>query len=148
VGSFAAHDTLFLKSITSIFGGAVASTELIEPYGGKLVDLIVPAEAAEETRTYAGRLPSIQISERAACDLELLATGAFSPLDRFVGQADYASILAEMRLAGGQLFPIPVQLPADPRPGAARRERHRPAQRQQRNPGGDDDRGDLRVGPS
>ncbi len=94
----------------------MTSSELIPPFGGKLIDLIVPAEAAEETRLYAGRLPSLQISERSACDLELLATGAFSPLDRFVGQADYASIVAEMRLANGLLFPIPVQLPVDPDP--------------------------------
>src|SRR5262249_46274635 len=46
----------------------------------------------------------------------LLATGAFSPLDRFVGQADYTRILNEMRLASGHLFPIPVTLPADPDP--------------------------------
>ena len=94
----------------------MSCTELIPPFGGKLVDLLVPAAAAEETRLYAGRLPSIQISERAACDLELLATGGFSPLDRFVGQADYERIVAEMRLANGLLFPIPVTLPIDPDP--------------------------------
>ncbi|HEX6284811.1 MAG TPA: hypothetical protein VFZ71_08050, partial [Pyrinomonadaceae bacterium] len=54
---------------------------------------------------------SIHLSDRSICDLELLATGAFSPLDRFMGAADYARVLAEMRLANGQLFPIPVTLP-------------------------------------
>jgi len=92
------------------------TTKIIPPLGGQLVDLLVPAEAVEETRAYAGRLPSIQISERAACDLELLASGAFSPLDRFVGAADYARILAEMRQANGTLFPIPVTLPVEPGP--------------------------------
>src|SRR5947199_8122259 len=99
MGGYAAHDWNRGKII--YLGGIVASTELITPFGGKLIDLLVPAEAAEETRLYAGRLPSIQISERSACDLELLATGAFSPLDRFVGQADYERILGEMRLANG-----------------------------------------------
>jgi sulfate adenylyltransferase len=51
-------------------------TTLISPYGGKLVDLVVPAEEYAEFKAYAGSLPSIQISERAVCDLELLACGA------------------------------------------------------------------------
>jgi sulfate adenylyltransferase len=59
------------------------------------------------------RLPSIQISSRSKCDLELLATGAFSPLDRFMGKADYERVLTEMRLKDGLLFPIPVTLPID-----------------------------------
>ncbi len=41
----------------------------------------------------------------------MLATGAFSPLDRFMGAADYRRVVAEMRLANGALFPIPVTLP-------------------------------------
>jgi len=86
---------------------------LIAPYGGKLVDLLAPAEALVEIKTYASRLPSIQVSERVACDLELLATGAFSPLDRFMGQADHQRVLDEMRLADGHLFPIPVTLPVE-----------------------------------
>jgi sulfate adenylyltransferase len=61
----------------------------------------------------ANRLPSIQISARSLCDLELLATGAFSPLDRFMGQADYERVLHEMRLTSGLLFPLPVTLPVN-----------------------------------
>ncbi|MEO6392383.1 MAG: bifunctional sulfate adenylyltransferase/adenylylsulfate kinase, partial [Pyrinomonadaceae bacterium] len=41
----------------------------------------------------------------------LMATGAFSPLNTFLGQADHESVLERMRLAGGQLFPIPITLP-------------------------------------
>src|SRR5262247_1185183 len=59
----------------------------------------------------AKELPTIRLSERAICDLELLATGAFHPLDRFMGAADHARVVAEMRLASGALFPIPVTLP-------------------------------------
>lgn len=88
--------------------------QLIAPYGGHLVDLMIPAEELAEARAYANTLPSIQISERAACDLELLAVGAFSPLDRFMGQADYQSVLDTMRLADGTLFPMPITLPVDP----------------------------------
>lgn len=56
---------------------------------GDLVDLIVPAEQLNVLKSYAGRLSSIQISERFLCDLRLLASGAFSPLDRFVGELDH-----------------------------------------------------------
>lgn len=62
----------------------------------------------------ATQLPTLQISARAQCDLELLATGGFSPLDRFMGQADYQRVLREMRLADGTLFPIPITLTVDP----------------------------------
>jgi sulfate adenylyltransferase len=56
-------------------------------------------------------LPSIQISARTQCDLELLANGAFAPLDRFLGQRDYESVVREMRLANGTLWPVPIALP-------------------------------------
>ncbi len=83
------------------------------PYGGILVDLMVPPEEIIETKRYANTLASIQISERAECDLELLATGAFSPLDRFMGEVDYHCVLDEMRLTNGCIFPIPITLPVE-----------------------------------
>ncbi len=89
---------------------------LIPPYGGQLIDLRVPPEEVEELKAYATRLPSIQLSPRATCDLELLAVGAFSPLDRFMGREDYQRVLDEMRLASGHIFPIPVTLPVEPDP--------------------------------
>jgi sulfate adenylyltransferase len=86
---------------------------MIEPYGGCLVDLMVPAEELAELQAYAGTLPYLQLSPRAECDLELLAVGAFSPLDRFMGSDDYECVVNEMRLKGGELFPIPVTLPVE-----------------------------------
>ncbi len=85
--------------------------DLISPYGGSLVDLTTPKEALDDLKAYAGRLPSIQLSQRSVCDLELLATGAFSPLDRFIGQEDHRRVLEDMRLSSGHVFPIPVTLP-------------------------------------
>lgn len=89
---------------------------LIAPYGGTLVDLMVPADASEEVKAHASLLPSIQLSERAVCDLELLATGAFSPLNRFMGQTDYQRVLDEMRLQSGHVFGLPITLPVEPNP--------------------------------
>ena len=86
---------------------------LIPPYGGSLVNLVVDPEEFDELRAYAAGLPSVRISERSLCDLELLACGALSPLDRFVGQEDHQRILDEMRLQSGHLFPIPVTLPVN-----------------------------------
>ena len=88
-------------------------THLIAPYGGKLVNLVAPPEEYEALKAHASTLPSVQISERAICDLELLANGGFSPLDRFMGRADSERVLAEMRLANGMLFPLPSTLPVD-----------------------------------
>jgi sulfate adenylyltransferase len=83
------------------------------PYGGILVDLMIPPEEIIESKRYANTLASIQISERIECDLELLATGAFSPLDQFMGKADYDCVLDEMRLTNGYIFPIPITLPVE-----------------------------------
>jgi sulfate adenylyltransferase len=87
------------------------SSVLISPYGGSLVNLVVTSEEREELIARSNRLPPVQISARALCDLELLATGAFSPLDRFMSKADYERVLTEMRLKDGTLFPLPVTLP-------------------------------------
>jgi sulfate adenylyltransferase len=87
--------------------------QLITPYGGELVDLLVGAEEKTELIRKAGTLHSIQLSLRSLCDLELLACGAFAPLDRFMGKEDYNSVVEEMRLADGTVFPIPVTLPVD-----------------------------------
>ncbi len=92
------------------------TSTLLSPYGGTLVDLLVSADEHDELKSYADRLPSIQISERSVCDLELLAIGAFSPLDRFMGREDHQRVLDEMRLASDHIFPIPVTLPVEPGP--------------------------------
>lgn len=84
---------------------------LISPYGGKLVDLRVQEPERTALIDKAKSLPSLQLSPRTMCDLELLAVGAFSPLDRFMGRADYESVLKNMRLANGTLWPMPIMLP-------------------------------------
>jgi sulfate adenylyltransferase len=87
------------------------AAELITPYGGKLINLLVTGRERSELIERASSLDSLQLSNRSLCDLELLSCGAFSPLDRFLGESDYLSVLDEMRLQDGTLFPIPVTLP-------------------------------------
>ncbi len=59
-------------------------------------------------------LPLWQLSPRQQCDIELLMNGAFAPLDGFLGKADYQQVLSDMRLADGNLWPIPVTLDVTP----------------------------------
>ena len=86
---------------------------LIPPYGGQLIDLMLDEQEAAEQLQRASALPSIQISDRSVCDLELLASGGFSPLRTFLNRQDYERVLAEMRLVDGTLWPIPITLPID-----------------------------------
>jgi sulfate adenylyltransferase len=86
---------------------------LITPYKGNLIDLVVAPEDRIDVFSYATDLTSIQLTGRQLCDLELLATGAFSPLRGFMSEIDHLTVLNQMRLADGTLFPIPVTLGTD-----------------------------------
>ncbi|MCU0304455.1 MAG: bifunctional sulfate adenylyltransferase/adenylylsulfate kinase [Thermoanaerobaculales bacterium] len=86
---------------------------LITPYGGALVALLAGGERAAEIRELSRGWPSIDLERRQQCDLELLLTGALSPLAGFMGGADHASVCATMRLAGGRFWPLPVTLDID-----------------------------------
>ena len=88
-------------------------TELVQPVGGKLVDLMLDADAAEREKTESGKYPSVTLTQRQICDLELLLNGAFSPLTGFMQKYDYDSVVDNMRLADGTLWPIPVVLDVD-----------------------------------
>jgi len=87
--------------------------KIVAPYGGGLVSLLPSEGEMENLKSKAARLPSIQIDGRRLNDLELLAVGGFSPLDRFMGAEDYRRVLGEMRLTSGMLFPLPVTLPVN-----------------------------------
>ncbi|MBI2298060.1 MAG: bifunctional sulfate adenylyltransferase/adenylylsulfate kinase [Armatimonadetes bacterium] len=96
---------------------ATLTASLIAPYGGRLIDLFAAPEERAELLVGAREMPSLQLRPRQVCDLELLATGGFSPLECFMGEADYRRVLADMRLADDTLFPIPVTLTTgDPKP--------------------------------
>jgi len=88
-------------------------SRLVEPHGGVLVDRIVPAEEVAELQRAAASLPRVTLDAREQADLELIATGAASPLVGFLGEADYRSVLENLRLANGTVWPLPFTLAVD-----------------------------------
>lgn len=83
---------------------------LTSPYGGELVKLMVPPERAGELQAESRDWPSWELTPRQLCDLELLLNGGFSPLRGFMSRADYESTCAQMRLADGTIWPMPITL--------------------------------------
>ncbi len=94
---------------------------LITPHGGRLINRIVDSSRAEALAAEAAAMRSITLSTKQACDLEMMATGAFSPLTGFVGKADFDSICSNLRLADGTVWPIPITLAVDDQIEAALR---------------------------
>ena len=83
--------------------------EAIAPHGGTLVDRVIRGVLKEAALERAATLRAVRLNPMAVCDLELIATGAFSPLTGFMGRADYEDVLEEMRLSNG-LRPPKVNL--------------------------------------
>jgi sulfate adenylyltransferase len=87
----------------------MSTGNLIAPHGGTLVNRFEDGNLIEE----AASLPKITLSTKQACDLEMIAIGAFSPLTGFCKKADFDSICKDMRLADGTVWPIPITLAVD-----------------------------------
>ncbi|HEX5421309.1 MAG TPA: bifunctional sulfate adenylyltransferase/adenylylsulfate kinase [Gammaproteobacteria bacterium] len=81
-----------------------------EPHGGELKYLYLPEGDREATIRRARDLPSWDLTMRQLCDTELLLSGAFSPLEGFLGRADYEGVVNKMHLASGVLWPMPIYL--------------------------------------
>jgi sulfate adenylyltransferase len=87
-----------------------ATSHLIAPHGGELIQLIAQPERIAELKAHSKEWPSWDLTARQLCDLELLLTGGFSPLRGFMTRADYEGVCHNMRLANGTLWPMPVTL--------------------------------------
>lgn len=75
-----------------------------------ITELYVSPESAQKLKLEAADLPSWDLTPRQICDLELLMNGAFNPLKGFLTQKDYDSVVENMRLADGSLWPMPITL--------------------------------------
>ncbi len=81
---------------------------VVPPHGGALVDRF--AADPDALRAEAESLPSLRLDARELADLELIATGAASPLTGFLTCADYDSVVERLRLADGTVWPLPLTL--------------------------------------
>jgi sulfate adenylyltransferase len=89
----------------------IASTShIIAPHGGELIDLIAAPERSAELKAQSREWPSWDLTARQICDLELLMSGGFSPLQGFMTRPDYEGVSHNMRLSSGVLWPMPITL--------------------------------------
>lgn len=80
------------------------------PHGGTLINRFASPQDAERLLAETDSLPHIDLSARELSDVEMLASGGYSPLTGFIGQADYRSVVDTMRLTSGLPWTIPVTL--------------------------------------
>jgi sulfate adenylyltransferase len=83
---------------------------LKDPHGGVLKNLYLDEAGVKAEKAGARDLPSWDMNMRQLCDIEMLLNGAFSPLEGFLGEADYRRVLSDMRLTNGVLWPMPITL--------------------------------------
>ncbi|MBI2412278.1 MAG: bifunctional sulfate adenylyltransferase/adenylylsulfate kinase [Deltaproteobacteria bacterium] len=85
-------------------------SNITAPHGGVLKELIVPEAEAEQLKKEARDFVSWDLTERQLWDIEMLLNGGFSPLEGFLGKADYDSVVKKMRLASGVVWTMPITL--------------------------------------
>jgi sulfate adenylyltransferase len=93
---------------------SVATDRLIRPHGGELVDR--GGERPDDLES----LEAVTITSREVSDLNMLGSGALSPLEGFMGREDYERVVEEMRLASGLAWALPVCLAVDEAPSGDR----------------------------
>ena len=87
-----------------------APVALVPPHGGRLHERLVTGAQADVLAERARSLPVVTLDPRQVTDLELLAVGALSPLDGFLGRADYDAVVDAMHLASGLVWSVPITL--------------------------------------
>src|SRR3989440_8599032 len=85
--------------------------KLIRPHGGTLVNREVTGAERERLIESTAGMPALRLGPREISDLEMIATGAYSPLEGFLDRSDYSAVCSNMRLANGVAWSIPVTLP-------------------------------------
>ena len=85
---------------------------MIQPHGGSLVDRTISGAEREHLAKEADRMVKVQLNQRELADLEMISYGAMSPLEGFMVETDYRSVVDSMRLASGMAWSIPVVLSA------------------------------------
>jgi sulfate adenylyltransferase len=85
-------------------------SDVIRPHGGTLVDRVLRGEMREAVRERAEGMTKISLDPMGLSDLELIATGALSPLTGFMRKADYERCVDEMRLTNGVVWSVPITL--------------------------------------
>ncbi|HWV57214.1 MAG TPA: sulfate adenylyltransferase [Longimicrobiales bacterium] len=104
----------YLESEAGVIGSAgdPSGSGIIPPYGGVLVDRVLRGEGAAQARARAASLKSISVPSHVLSDLYLIAVGALSPLEGFMGSADYEAVLTRTTLANGLPWSVPITLAA------------------------------------
>jgi sulfate adenylyltransferase len=85
---------------------------MLPPHGGKLVDRVLPTERQQGALEEAGKVPQLNVGDDLAKDIENIAFGAFSPLEGFLCENDYMSVLHEKRLSNDLPWTLPIVLDA------------------------------------
>ena len=85
-------------------------TNLIAPHGGTLCELVVHEDRRSKIQKESLYLPSLTLNDRQLCDIEMLLNGSFSPLIGFLNNEDYDSVVENLTLANGIIWPIPITL--------------------------------------
>src|SRR2546421_1431787 len=90
---------------------ATASTKsnVIAPHGGELIDRTVSGDEAAALAAEAESLPRVRMSDKQTADLDMIASGALSPLTGFMNRADYDASVEDMHLANGLPWAMPVR---------------------------------------
>ncbi len=87
---------------------------LVKPHGSDvLLPLLLEGEALATAKARAENLPKVILASREVGDLIMLGIGGFTPLDGFMGQADWQSVCDNMHMANGLFWPIPITLSVD-----------------------------------
>ena len=110
---------LYLGEFAGLLQGKMTSKQsskkniegLIKPYGGELINLMASDQEAKELKKNSFK--TLNCSDRNACDIELLLIGAFSPLNGFMSEKNYNSVVKQNRLESGLLFGLPIVMDTD-----------------------------------